>query len=192
MEEMKEAVSTAPEGEAKTEVKPSVANDSAELARLAAELESVKAELGKAKNVISRTNSEAAEYKRQLREKQTEAEKAEADRLEAERKREEELEALRAEVKASKRERTTANYSKSLLGAGFDAETADLIANHLPDEMGEEFFSSLKAFNDRQHEKYVMENYGKQPGLSVGQPPKGITPEEEEQRKMEKYIGLTY
>ena len=183
MEEMKEAVQTAPEGEAKTEPKIPVANDSAEVARL-------KAEIERQKKIISDTNSEAAEYKRQLRAKQTEAEKAEADRLEAERKREEELNALRAEAQAYKRERTTANYSRALLNAGFDAEAADLIATHLPDEMGEDFFSSLKAFNDRQHEKYVMENYGKQPGLSVGQPPKGITPEEEEQRKMEKYIGL--
>lgn len=188
MDEMKEAVQTAPEGEAKTEVKPSVANDSAELARLTAELESVKAELGKAKNVISRTNSEAAEYKRQLREKLTESEKAEADRLESERKREEELAALRAEADAYKRERTTAQYSKSLLGAGFDAETADLIANALPDGVNADFFGQLKAFNDKQKQESVLDNYRKQPSLSVGTPPNAG---DAELAKLRSYIGLS-
>ena len=171
--EMKDGVSIAPEGEAKTEEqKAPVANDS---------------EITKLKNALSRANSEAAEYKRQLREKQTEAEKAEADRLEAEKKRDEELASLREQVKASKRERTTANYSKSLIGAGFDAETADLIANNLPDEVGAEFFGSLKAFNDKQREKYVLENYGKQPSLLVGQPP---SPKDAEMAKLREYIGL--
>ena len=145
-------------------------------------------EVTKLKQALSRANSEAAEYKRQLREKQTKEEADAADRAERERKRDEELEALRAEVKASKRERTTANYAKSLMGVGYDAETADLMASTLPDGVGADFFEKLKAFQDRQRQTLVAENYGKQPSLSVGTPPQSA--EELEKEKLRKYIGL--
>lgn len=172
--EMKEGATALPEGEEKvvTEQPKTTATDS---------------EVLKLKNALSKANSEAAEYKRQLRERQTKEEQAEADRAEAEKRREEELNALRAEVEASKRERTTATYSKSLLGAGYDAETADLIASTLPDGVSAEFFGQLKAFNDKQRQTLTMENYKQQPSLSTGLPPQ---PVDTELMKMREYIGL--
>lgn len=158
------------------------------VAKLTAEIESMKDELGKAKNTISRTNSEAAEYKRQLREKQTKEEAEAAERAERERKRDEELETLRAQAEAWKRERTTANYSKALMGVGYDAETADLIANTLPDGVGTEFFDGLKAFQDKQRQAIITESYSKQPSLSVGTPPQSA--EDLEMARLRKSIGL--
>ena len=55
-------------------------------------------ELTKLKAALSKANSEAAEYRRLLREKQTEQERIEADRLEQEKAMREELETLRKSV----------------------------------------------------------------------------------------------
>ena len=58
-------------------------------------------EIERLKAALSKANSQAAEFKRALREKQTEQERAEAERAEADKALHDELETLRKEKRVS-------------------------------------------------------------------------------------------
>lgn len=129
-------------------------------------------DLNKLKAALSKSNSEAAEYKRLLREKQTEAERAEADRAE-------QLKAMQDELASYRnKERISSNTAK-LMAAGYDAETADQMAKMLPEGVPDEYFQATKSFLDAQRKNAEIAALGKQPSLSVGTPPKGMTKEDE-------------
>lgn len=73
------------------------------------------------KDLLSRANSEAADYKKQLKEKMSAEEKAEAERKEQAEKIQQELDSLRKEKKVSE-------YRASLLSLGYDDESASGVA----------------------------------------------------------------
>jgi hypothetical protein len=78
------------------------------------------------KSTFDKTASELAEAKRQLKAKQTEEERKEAERLEAEA-------AIKAELEALRREKTISDSKARFLGLGYDeklaAETAKALAD---------------------------------------------------------------
>lgn len=141
------------------------------------------AEIVKLKAALSKANAEAADWKRQLREKQTETERAEAERLEREKQREARI----AELET--RERISI-YKDKLLAAGIDAVNADLMAKALPDGVSDEYFAATKAVMDTQRQKAVNESLAMQPGLSVGTPPTGKSAADLELEGLRKNIGL--
>ena len=141
-------------------------------------------DLNKLKAALSKSNSEAAEYKRLLREKQSEAERAEADRAE-------QYKALQDELAGYRNRERISNYKAQLMTAGIDADTADLMAKQLPDGVSDEYFQATKSFLEQQRKNADIANLGKQPGLSVGQPPKAMTKDDEIVANAMKYAGLT-
>lgn len=141
-------------------------------------------EVTKLKAALSRANSEAAEWKRQLREKQTEQEKAEADRREREAQRDARL----AELEAKDRINT---YKNRLMETGVDPASADMMANSLPDGVSDEYFATLKSYLETQRKAADTAALNNQPKLSVGMPPTGITKTEEDM-KLDKIFGLTH
>lgn len=141
-------------------------------------------DLNKLKAALSKSNSEAAEYKRLLREKQTEAERADADRAE-------QLKAMQDELASYRNKERISTYKANLMEAGIDAETADLMAKSLPEGVSDEYFHATKSFLEQQRKNADIANLGKQPGLSVGQPPKGMTKDDEIVANAMKYAGLT-
>lgn len=130
------------------------------------------ADVTKLKTSLSKANSEAAEYKRLLREKQTEAERAEADRAE-------QLKAMQDELASYRNRERISTYKANLMGAGIDEPTADLMAKSLPEGVSDEYFQATKSFLDAQRKNAEIAALGKQPSLSVGTPPKGMTKEDE-------------
>lgn len=78
-----------------TETEPSVAELQAQLAQLNAEKEQLR-------NSLTKSNSEAANYKKALREKQTAEEKEAEERAEAQRVRDEEFENMKKELNHNK------------------------------------------------------------------------------------------
>ena len=142
------------------------------------------ADVTRLKTSLSKANSEAAEYKRLLREKQTEAERAEAERAEKDREREELLKSLLEEKRVS-------TYKSQLMAAGVDPDTADLMAKSLPEGVSDEYFQATKSFLEQQRKNADIANLGKQPGLSVGQPPKAMTKDDEVVQIAMKAAGLT-
>ncbi len=140
-------------------------------------------ELTKLKNAYNKACEEAGNYRKQLREKQTEAERAEAERAERDKERDELLNKLLAEKRVS-------TYKANFMMAGYDAETADMMAKNLPDGVGDEYFAAQKAFLENQKQALLSEALNKQPGLSVGTPPTAAQAQKDEENKLRHYFGL--
>lgn len=141
------------------------------------------AEIAKLKAALSKANSEAADWKRQLREKQTEQERADAERAEREKAREARI----AELEA--KERVSA-YKNKLLEAAVDPTSADIMAHALPEGVGDEYFTTLKSYLSNQRQAIETATLNKQPGLSVGMPPTAADAKKEEQNRQRKWMGL--
>lgn len=142
----------------------------------------VDEEIARLKAALSKANSEAADYKRQLRDKQTAEEKAEAERAEREAAREARI----AELEAKERVST---YKSWAMDAGYDGATADLLATALPTGVSEDFFTALKTFNANQRKAADVSALNNQPGLSVGLPPSGSGKSALDE-KLDKIFGL--
>lgn len=126
----------------------------------------------KLKNALNKACEEAASYKKALREKQSEAERAEADRAE-------QYKALQDELASYRDKERISSYKAQLMTAGIDSDTADLMAKSLPEGVSDEYFQATKSFLDAQRKNAEIAALGKQPSLSVGTPPKGMTKEDE-------------
>ena len=137
----------------------------------------------KLKNALNKACEEAASYKKALREKQTEAERAEADRAEREK-------ALQDELASYRNKERVSSYKAQLMAAGIDPDTADLMAKSLPEGVSDEYFQATKSFLDAHRKNAEIAALGKQPSLSVGTPPKGMTKEDEIVATAMKYAGL--
>ena len=140
-------------------------------------------EVDKLKAALSKANSEAAEYKRQLREKQSAAEREAAERAEQEKAMREELETLR-------KEKAVTDYTNKALEVGFDTETAAQAANAMADGDMNAVFDALKAFVEATKTRLNNEALNRQPGLSTGVPPTTNTTTDSEREQMRRWMGL--
>ena len=143
----------------------------------------VNAEVEKLKAALSKANGEAAEYKRQLREKQSAAEREAAEREEQEKAMREELEALR-------KDKTVTDYTNKALEVGFDADTAAQAANAMADGDMNAVFDCLKAFVEATKTRLENEALNRQPGLSTGVPPTKNTTVDSEMEQMRRWMGV--
>lgn len=150
---------------------------------LEAEIERLKAANEKQKDAISKANGEAAEWKRQFRETQTEQQRAEAERAEREKAREARIAELEAKERVS-------NYKSKLMDGGVDHAAADIMAKALPEGVSDEYFATLKSYLSNQRQAVETAALNKQPGLSVGMPPTGSVKTEED-AKYDRWFGLT-
>lgn len=141
------------------------------------------AEIAKLKAALSKANSEAADWKRQLREKQTEQERADAERAEREKSREARI----AELEAKERVNT---YKNKLLEAAVDPASADIMAKSLPDGVSDDYFTTLKSYLDNQRQAIETATLNKQPSLSVGMPPTATDAQKEETNRRRRWMGL--
>lgn len=142
-------------------------------------------EVKRLKEALSKSNSEAASYKRQLHEKLTEAEKAEAERKEAAQKVEEELATLR-------KDKTIATLEKAYLAAGYPAELAAASAKAQAEGDTETVLKNQMAYLSDTKKALESAALNKQPPLSVGNPPAGkpLTEEDKIAEMARKYAGL--
>lgn len=115
------------------------------------------------KELLSKSNSEAAEYKRQLRAKQSDEEaKAAKDA--------EEREAILKELEALKTDKAISAHKASYLSLGYDEATADANAKALHKGDFETVFANQKKFIEAQRKAALASAMDKQPGLSSGEP----------------------
>ena len=140
-------------------------------------------EIDNLKKRLSAVNSESAEYKRQLKAKMTEDERKEAERLEADKARDEELATLR-------REKTVNGYKARLMEVGYDAETAATMAEGLPSDLSDEFFTAQKNFLENKAKQIQADLVKNQPNLSTGKPMSSADVEDAEIAKLRGYFGL--
>lgn len=140
-------------------------------------------EIEKLKAALSRANGEAAEYKRQLREKQSEKERADAERAEQDKAMREELETLRKEKDISD------TVSRSL-ALNIDADISQKIAEAWNAHDKDAMFGCLKAFVEATTTRANNEALNRQPGLSAGIPPTKGNTEDEITAQLRRYAGL--
>ena len=137
----------------------------------------------KLKLALSKANEEAASWKRKFRETQTEQERADAEKAEALRQAQEALEGYKTRERIS-------SYKAQLMTAGVDAQTADVMANALPEGVSDDYFAAYKSFIEAKTKEIESAVLSKQPGLSVGAPPTAKQAEQDEWNKTRSYFGL--
>lgn len=127
-------------------------------------------ELIKLRNNLNKANSQAADYKRQLKELQAQN-MSDADKAKMEF--EETLNNLKAENETLKKAQTIANYKANYLANGYDDALATSTAEALESGDMATVFANQKAFNESMLAKAKETLINNQPGLSKGNPPKG-------------------
>ena len=137
----------------------------------------------KLKNALSKANSDAAEWKRQFREKQTEAERAEAERKEHEAAIEEELRTLR-------RDKTIGGYVAQCLALGYEKDLALRAAEAMADGDAAGVLSCQQDFIEAKKKELEATALNKQPGLTSGSPPTAKDADRDELNKLRRYAGL--
>lgn len=141
------------------------------------------AEISNLKDALSKANSQAAEYKRAWREKQTEAERAEAERAEREKAVEDELRQLR-------RDKTVSGYIAQCLALGYTQGLAVRAAEAMADGNNADIFACQQEFLEAKQKEIEANALNKQPTLTVGSPPTAKEAEKESQNKLRGYFGL--
>lgn len=125
----------------------------------------------KLKNALNKATSEAADYKRQLKEKMTEQERAEADRKAKEAEKDELLKNLM-------REKTIADNKAQFLSVGYDGELAQKSAEAMADGNMAEIFSGFKAFVENRDKQIRAELIKGTPAPKGGATENSITKEQ--------------
>ena len=136
------------------------------------------------KESLSKANSQAAEWKRQFREKQTEQERAEAERAEAEKAKDERLAELERIV-------SVGEYTNKCMALKFEPDLAAKTAGALADGNMDALFDCLKEFVDATTQRLQNEALNRQPGLSAGTPPTKANADDEFTAKLCRYAGLS-
>ncbi len=120
-------------------------------------------EIERYKNALTKANSEAASYKKQLRERQSAEEvKAAQDA--------EEKENLLKQVEELTKEKTLKQYEASYLHLGYDENTAKENAEALHSGNMDVVFANHKKFIEEQKKMALSEMLSSQPGLTNGSP----------------------
>lgn len=120
----------------------------------------------KLKSALNKASGEAAEYKRQLREKMSEAERAEAERAETEK-------AMKDKIAALEAKETINALTAKYLGLGYTPELASATANAYASGDMETVFANMKLHEDDLQAKVKSSFVSTQPNLSTGNPPSG-------------------
>lgn len=125
------------------------------------ELSRVKSDLDKQKRATDKASSEAAEFKKQLRDKMSESEKAEADR-------QAELENLRKENEEFKKSSKVSEYKATAIALGYSDELATKRANAMYDCDFEALGAIEKEFLEAHDAAINADNLSKTPKPPVG------------------------
>lgn len=140
-------------------------------------------EIQRLKDAVSRANSEAAGYKKQLRAKQTDDEAKAAEDAKAREEMLQELESLR-------RDKAIGAYQAKFLELGYDAASAADAAKALQAGEFDKLFAAQAAFVEAAKKAAVAGALDKQPGLSTGSPLGKEAQDAAEQAKLRRYFGL--
>ena len=135
------------------------------------------------KESLSKANSQAAEWKRQFREKQTEQERAEAERAEREKAVEEELASLR-------RDKRVSGFVSDCLALGYTKELAQRAAEAMADGDAAGIMECQQIFLEAKQKEIEANALNKQPSLTVGAPPTAQKAEEDAETRRRKSFGL--
>ena len=131
-------------------------------------LEAGMADIEKLKSSLDKAASEAASYKKQLRERQSDDEAKAA-------KEAEEREALIARVQELEHKELVGNYTNSFLGLGYDEKTAKATAEAMAKGDMATVFANQKTHNENREKALRAELLKETPPPAGGNPDNGMT-----------------
>ena len=140
-------------------------------------------EVTKLKAALSKANSDAAEWKRQFREKQTEAERAEAERKEHEA-------AVEDELCTHRRDTTVSGYIAQYLALDYAKPLALKAAEATADNDAAAIMSCQQEFLEAKTKELEAAALNKQPTLTKGAPPTASDVDKDEMNKRRQLVGL--
>ena len=140
-------------------------------------------EITKLRTALSNANSQAADYKRQLREKQSEQERAEAERAEREKAVDEELRTLR-------RDKSVSGYLAQCISLGYSNELASRAAEAMADNDAATILACQQEFLEAKQKELEAAALNKQPKITPGAPPTAAELNNDEVNKLRRYAGL--
>lgn len=140
-------------------------------------------EIQRLKEAVSRANSEAADYKKQLRAKQTDDEAKAAEDAKA-------REAMQQELESLRRDKAIGAYQAKFLELGYDAADAADAAKALQAGDFDKVFAVQAAFIDATKKAAVAGALDHQPGLTPGEPIGKEAQKQAEIAKLRRYMGL--
>lgn len=140
-------------------------------------------ETRKLKLALSKANTEASEWKKALREKQTEQERAEAERAEREKAVEEELRNLR-------RDKTVSGFVAQCLALGYDKDLALRAAEAMADNDAAAILACQQDFLEAKQKELEAAALNKQPTITSGSPPTAQQADKDALNKTRSYFGL--
>lgn len=140
-------------------------------------------EVTKLKAALSKANSDAAEWKRQFREKQTEQERAEAERAEREKE-------LADKLAAYERKSLVSDYTAQCLALGYSKDLASRAAEAMADNDAAAIISCQQEFMEEKKKEFEAEALNRQPTITTGSPPTATQAELAEINKQRSWFGL--
>ncbi len=140
--------------------------------------EDLEKEVERYKKLLSKANSEAADYKKQLRSKMSDDEVKAA-----------ETESLMKELETFKTEKKVSDTSKGLMSWGLSTEQADAMARSLVDGDITSFIESGKAYFETVSQKAIADAMDKQK-ISTGKVPEKSDIDKAKENQMRRIMGL--
>ena len=140
-------------------------------------------EMRKLKAALSKANSEASEWKKALREKQTEEERKAAERAEHDKSIEEELKSLR-------RDKTVSGYQAQYLSLGYSKDLALKAAEAMADGDAATSLACQQEFIEAKTKELEAAALNKQPKLSSGAPPTAKDADKDAINQKRAWFGL--
>jgi len=140
-------------------------------------------EVNKLKTALSKANSECAEWKKALRERQSEQERAEAERAETEKAKDERLKELERKI-------TVGDYLANCLSLGYTKDLAQRAAEAMADNDAAAIMECQREFLEAKTKELEAAALNKQPGLTAGAPPTAKDAEINEENKYRRWAGL--
>ena len=140
-------------------------------------------EIQSLKEAVRRANSEAADYKKQLRAKQTDDEAKAAEDAKA-------REAMQQELESLRRDKAIGAFRAKFLELGYDADSAAEAAQALQAGDYEKVFAAQAAFIDTAKKAAAAGALDHQPGLTPGEPVGKEAQKQAEIANLRRYMGL--
>lgn len=138
------------------------------------EVEDNSSEIDNYKKMISKANSEAAEWKRKHNALLSDEERAKEE-AEAERQRKDaEVEEMRAKLAKLETEKVVAEYSAKLISMGYEGELASATAKALSEGKMNEVFANMKQHGDNKEKELRAEILKSTPTPDVGGKTDGV------------------
>lgn len=142
-----------------------------------------QAEIQRLKDAVSRANSEAADYKKQLRAKLSDDEAKAAQDAE-------EREAIMKELEGLRRDKAISAFQAKFLGLGYDAESAAKAAKAMQSGDYDTVFATQEKFIEATKKSAVAESLKAQPKLTGGEPLSGSNVENATVAAFRKAAGI--